>query len=104
MALHRAAHAVWDCSYHIVLTPKYRKDILQGAVAARCDELLREIAAAYDVSIDTMAVAEDHVLIFCSFPPRWSVSQVVTRFKSLSARALFGEFPALKKRLWGAEL
>src|SRR5438270_7100018 len=46
----------------------------------------------------------DHVHIFCSFPPRYSIAQVVTRFKSLSARAIFREFPRIKRRLWGGEL
>src|SRR2546426_12769582 len=41
--------------------------------------------------------------IFCSFPPRYSIAQVVTRFKSLSARAIFREFPRIKRRLWGGE-
>ncbi|RYG87588.1 MAG: IS200/IS605 family transposase [Alphaproteobacteria bacterium] len=49
-------------------------------------------------------MADDHVHIYCSFPPRLSITQVVTRLKSLSARTLFREFPDLKKRLWGAEL
>jgi putative transposase len=104
MPLRRSAHAVWDCSYHIVLTPKYRHDIFVGAVRDRTDVVLRDIALSYDVIIDTMEVAPDHVHIFCSFPPKWSVSDIVSRFKSLSARTLFAEFPALKKRLWGGSI
>ena len=50
-----------------------------------------------------MEVSPDHVHIFCSFPPRYSIAQVVTRFKSLSARHL-REFPRVKRRLWGGEL
>ena len=41
--------------------------------------------------------------ILCSFPPRYSIAQVVTRFKSLSARAIFEEFSRIKRRLWGGE-
>ena len=51
-----------------------------------------------------MEVSPDHVHIFCSFPPRDSIVQVVTRLKSLSARAIFREFPRIKRRLWGGEL
>jgi putative transposase len=50
-----------------------------------------------------MEISLDHVHIFCSFPPRYSIAQVVTRFKSLSARAIFQEFPFVKRRLWGGE-
>lgn len=66
-------------------------------------ELLEEIAQAYDITIEEMAVSQDHVHIFCSFPPRLSITQVVTRFKSLSARAIFREHPPLRKQLWGGE-
>ncbi len=66
-------------------------------------EVLEEIAQAYDITIEEMEVSQDHVHIFCSFPPRLSITQVVTRFKSLSARAIFREHPHVKKQLWGGE-
>ena len=66
-------------------------------------ELLEEIAQAYDITIEEMEVSQDHVHIFCSFPPRLSITQVVTRFKSLSARAIFQEHPQVKKQLWGGK-
>ena len=65
--------------------------------------LLEEIAQAYDISIEEMEVSPDHVHLFCSFPPRLSITQVVTRFKSLSARAIFREHPQVKRQLWGGE-
>ena len=104
MSLRRSAHAVYEAQYHLVWCPKYRKAILQGAVAARLRALFQEIGYAYDVEIDTMEVAADHVHLFVSFPPRLSVAQAVTRLKSLSARALFAEFPQLRRQLWGGEL
>lgn len=104
MAIRRASHAVYDTSYHLVWAPKYRRAVLVGEVRLRVVELLHEIAFAYDVVIDELEVAEDHVHIFCSFPPRWSISQVVTRFKSLTARAIFREYPQIKRQLWGGEL
>jgi putative transposase len=86
-----------------VWTPKYRKKILAGAVGERVREMLLEIAESYDIVIEEMEVSEDHVHIFCSFPPRLSISQVITRFKSLSARAIFREHPQVKRQLWGGE-
>ena len=103
MALRRGSHSVYDTQYHLVWAPKYRKKILTGAVGQRMKELLEEIADAYDISIEEMEVSQDHVHIFCSFPPRLSITQVVTRFKSLSARAIFREHPQVKKQLWGGE-
>ena len=77
--------------------------ILMGVVGQRVKELLEEIAQAYDITIEEMEVSQDHVHIFCWFPPRLSITQVVTRFKSLSARAIFREHPQVKKQLWGGE-
>ena len=104
MSLKRAAHSVWDCQYHLVWTPKRRRPVFVGDVAQRLDALLREIAEARDIEIVTLHVAEDHVHLLCSFAPRLSISQVVALLKSLSARALFAEFPHLRKRMWGNEL
>ncbi len=103
MVFRTTAHAAYDTAYHLVWSPKYRKAILTGAIGMRVAEMFREIAESYDITIDEMEVSSDHVHLFCSFPPRFSIAQVVTRFKSLSARAVFREFPQVKRQLWGGE-
>jgi putative transposase len=103
MVLRRTAHAAYDTAYHLVWSPKYRKRILVGALQARVEQMFKEISEQYDITIDEMEVSPDHVHLFCSFPPRYSIAQVVTRFKSLSARAVFREFPQVKRQLWGGE-
>jgi len=104
MVWRRAAHSAYDTAYHLVWSPKYRKGILTGALAKRVEELFREISEAHDITIEEMEVSVDHVHIFCSFPPRYAISQIVGRLKSLSARSVFKEFPSIKRRLWGGEL
>lgn len=104
MVLRRTPHAVYDTLYHLVWSPKYRRDVLQGEVQQRVQALFADIAEQYDITIEEMEVSPDHIHLFCSFPPRYSIAQVVTRFKSLSARAIFREFPRIKRRLWGGEL
>jgi putative transposase len=103
MVFRRTAHAAYDTAYHLVWSPKYRKEILKGALPERVEQMFREIAEVYDITIDEMEVSPDHVHLFCSFPPRYSIAQVVTRFKGLSARAVFREFPQIKRQLWGGE-
>jgi putative transposase len=90
MALRRSSHNVYDTQYHLVWAPKYRKKILTGAVGERMRELLLEIAQAYEIEIEEMEVSVDHVHIFCSFPSKLSMTQVVTRLKT---RAIFQEHP-----------
>ena len=103
MALGRTSHAVYDTGYHLVWAPKYRKWILRGDIQQRVRELFEEIAVNYDIVIDTMEVAADHVHLFVSVTPRYSIARVVGLFKSISASVLFKEFPELKSRLWGGE-
>ena len=104
MVIRRTSHAVYDTQYHLVWAPKYRRDILRDEVQRRVKELFADIALQFDIMIDEMEVSPDHIHLFCSFPPRYSIAQVVTRFKSLSARTIFREFPRIKRRLWGGEL
>ena len=104
MVWRRAAHTAYDTAYHLVWSPKYRKGLLTGELAKRVEELFREIGEAHDITIEEMEVSVDHVHIFCSFPPRYAISDVVGRLKSLSARAIFKEFAWVRRRLWGGEL
>lgn len=51
-----------------------------------------------------MEVAEGHVHLFLSFPPRYSISKVVGVLKIISARELFSEYPSIRQRLWKGKL
>lgn len=103
MVLRRASHAVYDTKYHLVWAPKYRKWILRGDIQDRVKSIFQEIAIANEFEIDTMEVSADHVHIFLSFPPRYSISRVVAMLKSISASVIFREYPGVKKQLWGGE-
>lgn len=102
--LRRTKHAVYDLKYHFVWIPKYRKLLLGGATAQRLKEIFEGIAERYEFEIDTMEVMEDHVHLFLVVPPRYVPSEVVNILKSISAKMLFKEFPAIKEQLWGGEL
>ena len=105
MTLKRASHAVYDTCYHLVWCPKYRRQIFRDeAIRKRAGQLLTEIADQYDMEIHEMEVAEDHVHILLTFPPRQSISAVVRTIKSISGRELFREFPELKAWLWSGQL
>ena len=103
MELKRTSHAVYDTKYHLVWAPKYRKWILRGHIRDRVREIFEEIAENHDFEIETLEVAKDHVHVFLSFPPRYSISRVVGMLKSISAGAVFKEYPEVKRELWGGE-
>ena len=103
MELKRTSHAVYDTKYHLVWTPKYRKWVLRGDIREKAKRIFEEISGNHGFEIGTMEVTEDHVHIFLSFPPRYSIARVVGMLKSISASVVFKEHPEVKKELWGGE-
>ena len=103
MGLKRTSHAVYDTKYHLVWAPKYRKWILRGDVRDRVKSVFEEISSNHDFEIEEMEVDKEHVHIFLSFPPRYSIAKVVGMLKSISASVIFEEHPKVEKELWGGE-
>jgi len=66
-------------------------------------EVFREVSERHEFEIEEVNVAPDHVHIFLSFPPRYSIAHVVGVLKSISAAEVFEKFPEVKKELWGGE-
>lgn len=90
-------YAVYNCNYHLVWIPKYRRKALRNVVK---DELLRlfaSIAESQEIQILSTEVMPDHIHLFVSAPPRLSPSDIVNVFKGVTARMLRMKFPELKK-------
>ncbi len=79
------------------------KWILRGDIRDKAKRIFEEISGDHGFEIDTMEVTEDHVHIFLSFPPRYSIARVVGMLESISASVIFKEPPEVKKELWGGE-
>jgi putative transposase len=103
MVILRTAHNVYDTHYHIVFPVKYRKALLTNDIPLAIAAIAQEIALRYDIEFERIGTDIDHIHILCSFPPKYGGSDVVRIFKSVTARQLFKQFPALKKELWGGE-
>ena len=104
MTLRRTSHAVYEAGYHLVWCPKYRKSILTGEVCKRVKAVFFEIASQFDFEIQECEIAEDHVHILISFPPRYSVSKVVAILKSISGSKILKEYSDVRKKLWAGHL
>jgi len=72
---------------------------LRGEIQKRIEEIFREIAEHHEFEIDTMEIAPDHVHIFLTFPPRYSIAKVVGMLKGISASVIFKEHHEVKKEL-----
>ena len=78
-------HTVWDCKYHIVWIPKYRKKVLYGELRKQVGGVLRELALQKESRVLEGHLMPDHVHMLISIPPKYSVSQVVGYMKGKSA-------------------
>jgi putative transposase len=92
-------NVVYSSKYHVVWTPKYRRPVLIGEVAKRCQALIRQAAAKYDAEIITLAILPDHVHLLCEVDPQLGIHRLVKNIKGVSSHFLRKEFPALRSRL-----
>jgi len=92
------AHTKWDCTYHIVWIPKYRRKVLYGGVREEVRDVLRKLVAAKDgVEIVEGSVCRDHVHVCLRIAPKRSVSKVMGYLKGKSALTMFDHHPERRK-------
>jgi putative transposase len=82
-----------------VWCPKYRRQVLVGDIADRCEKLIRIKADEHGWKIVALEVMPDHVHLFVKTRPKDSPSFVANQFKGFTSRTLRGEFPSLRSRL-----
>ena len=102
--LEHARTCVYNVNYHIVWSVKYRKAVLKGGIDEELKEMLKQIAADKEFTIQTMEVMPDHVHIFVSAHPKISPSYIVKMLKGISGRLLLMKYPELRQQLWKGNL
>lgn len=79
------SHTKWECKYHVVFIPKYRRKVLYGQVRKDLGEVLRELARQKESRIEEGHLQADHVHMLLSIPPKYALAQVVGYLKGKSA-------------------
>lgn len=79
------SHVRWDCKYHVVIVPKYRKKVLHGKWRKKVGEVLRELCRQRGVELIEGHAMADHVHLLLSIPPKFSVAFAVGFLKGKSA-------------------
>ena len=79
------AHTKWNCKYHIVFAPKYRRQILYGGMKKEVGKILRELCEWKQVTIVEAEVCVDHIHMLVEIPPKMSVSSFVGFLKGKSS-------------------
>jgi len=82
------AHSSWDCKYHIVFVPKYRKKVIYGKLREKLKEIFHELARQKECQIIEGNLVIDHVHMCLAIPPKHSVSSVIGFLKGKSAIAI----------------
>ena len=102
--MRKGSHTQYDIQYHLVWTTKYRYKVLNGKVAERARELIRQGCEARGITIIQGSIGSEHIHLLISCPPSLSVSQIAQYLKGRSSRLLQEEFQFLKKKYWGQHL
>ena len=96
-------HNISECYYHIQLTVKYRKALLNEDVQRIIKATMTGYKDRYTLDVSEIGFDQDHLHILCRFLPTHSGGQVVRLVKSTTAKELFTFIPTLKKELWRGE-
>jgi REP element-mobilizing transposase RayT len=97
------SHNVSVIIYHLVLPAKYRKVVFEGRVDEELRDVCLEIEKRYEIKFLEIGTDKDHVHFLIQSVPKYSVTQIVTKIKSITAREIFRRCPEVKKILWGGE-
>jgi len=98
------SHVTYDCKYHIVWITKYRFKIIDKQVEIALKWIIQEICDWKGIEILEGAVGEEHVHLYLSSPPKYSISDVMKWIKGKSAEKLLKRFEKLSKQYWGRHL
>ena len=90
------AHTKWNCKYHVVFAPKYRRQVFYGEKKREIDEILRRLCEWKGVTILEAECCPDHVHMLLEIPPKMSVSGFMGYLKGKSSLMLYERFGDLK--------
>ena len=90
------AHTRWNCKYHIVFTPKYRRQIIYKQISADIGQIILTLCARKGVTIIEAAALPDHIHLYVEIPPKYSVSEFMGYLKGKSSLMIFDRHSNLK--------
>ena len=95
------SHSKWECKYHIIWIPKYRKQAIYKELRKYLGEVFRELARQKECEILEGHLLSDHVHMLVSIPPKYAVAQVIGFIKGKSAIQIARNFVGRKKNFTG---
>ncbi len=90
------AHTTWECKYHVVFAPKFRRQIIYRKIKADVGKILRELCNRKGIEIIEAEVCSDHIHMLIRIPPKYSVSEIMGYLKGKSSLMIFDRHANLK--------
>ena len=90
------AHTKWNCKYHIIITPKYRRKIIYQRISKDIGFIIRTVYARKGVEIIEAAAMPDHIHLYVSIPPKYAVPDFMGYLKGKSSLMIFDRHANLK--------
>ena len=90
------AHTKWECKYHLVFAPKYRRQIIYGKIKADVAQILSTLCKRKGIEIIEAECCKDHVHMPVRIPPKYSVSEIMGYLKGKSSLMIFERHANLK--------
>ena len=97
------AHTAWNCKYHIVFAPKYRRQVIYGKIKSDIGQIIRKLCEWKGVEIIEAEACPDHIHLLVSIPPKISVSSFMGYLKGKSSLMIFDKHANLKYRYGNRE-
>jgi len=92
------SHTVWNCKYHVVFAPKYRRQIIYGKLKVEIGKILRRLCERKGIEIIEAEACADHIHMLISVPPKYSLSEIMGYLKGKSSLMIFDKFANMKYR------
>ena len=96
------AHTTWNCKYHIVFAPKYRRQVIYGKIKADIGDILRKLCEWKGVETIEAEACPDHIHMLVAIPPKISVSSFMGYLKGKSTLMIFDRHANLKYKFSGS--
>lgn len=93
-------HSVFLLTYHLIMVVKYRRKVIDDAIATRIREIGERIGETYHITFLEYNHDQDHVHILFKAHPKSELSKYINAFKSASSRLVKKEFPQIQHQLW----
>ena len=90
------SHTKWNCKYHLVFAPKYRRQAIYGKVKEDIGRMLRKLCEYKEVEILEAEACPDHIHMLVTIPPKYSVAQIVGYLKGKSSLMIFEKYANMK--------